>query len=70
MVAVQVKSLIAITDGMRRPGTEGIFSAVKRKSGENCVSRSTEGLEVEGYQRLWIYDYVNRRAKKEMKAVN
>ena len=40
--------------GMRWPGTEGIFSAVKRKFGENCVSRSTEGLEAEGYQRFWI----------------
>ncbi|EQD76499.1 transposase IS4 family protein, partial [mine drainage metagenome] len=42
--------------GMRWPGTEDIFSAIKRKSGENCVSRSTKGLEVEGYQRFWIYD--------------
>ena len=56
--------------GMRWPGTEGIFSAVKRKFGENCVSRSTEGLEVEGYQRFWIYDYINQRAKKEVKTIN
>jgi hypothetical protein len=53
--------------GMRWPGTEGIFSAVKRKFGENCVSRSPEGLEAEGYQRIWIYDYINQRAKMEMK---
>ena len=58
------------TYGMRWPGTEGIFSAVKRKFGENCVSRSTEGLEAEGYQRFWTYDYINQRAKKEVKAVN
>ena len=50
--------------GMRWPGTEGIFSAVKRKFGENCVSRSTEGLEAEGYQRFWIYDYINQGAKR------
>jgi hypothetical protein len=55
---------------MRWPGTEGIFSAVKRKFSENCVSRSTEGLEAEGCQRFWIYDYINQGAKKEVKAVN
>ena len=53
--------------GMRWPGTEGIFSAVKRKFGENCVSRSPEGLEAEGYQRFWTYDYINQRAKSEVK---
>jgi hypothetical protein len=56
--------------GMRWPGTEGIFSAVKRKFGENCVSRSVEGLEAEGYQRLWIYDYINQEAKNRVKAMN
>ena len=30
--------------GMRWPGTEGIFSAVKRKFSENCMSRSAKGL--------------------------
>ena len=56
--------------GMRWPGTEGIFSAVKRKFGENCVSRSKEGLKAEGYQRLWIYDYINQRAKMEVNQMN
>ncbi len=56
--------------GMRWPGTEGIFSAVKRKFGENCVSRSARGLEAEGYQRFWIYDYINQRAKEVVKAMN
>ena len=42
--------------GMRWPGTEGIFSAVKRKFGENTLSRSKEGLLAEGYQRFWVYD--------------
>ncbi len=56
--------------GMRWPGTEGIFSAVKRKLGENCVSRSAEGLGAEGYQRFWVYDYINQRAKERVKAMN
>ncbi len=42
--------------GRRWPGTEGIFSAVKRKFGENTVSRSAGGLVAEGYQRFWAYD--------------
>jgi len=42
--------------GLRWPGTEGIFSAVKRKFGENVVSRSPRGLVAEGYQRIWAYD--------------
>ncbi|EQD77166.1 transposase IS4 family protein [mine drainage metagenome] len=42
--------------GLRWPGTEGIFSAVKRKFGENVVSRSPQGLVAEGYQRIWAYD--------------
>ena len=54
--------------GMRWPGTERIFSAVKRKFGENRVSRSVKGLEAEGYQRIWIYDYINQRAKMEVKS--
>ena len=56
--------------GMRWPGTEGIFSAFKRKFGENCVSRSPEGLEAEGYQRIWVYNYLNHGAKREVKSLN
>ena len=56
--------------GMRWPGTEGIFSAVKRKFGENCVSRSHEGIEAEGYQRIWVYNYLNQGAKREVKSLN
>jgi len=44
--------------GKRWVGTEGIFSAVKRKFGENTVSRSKEGLIAEGYQRFWLYDTI------------
>lgn len=50
--------------GMRWPGTEGIFSAVKRKYGENTVSRSTVGLLAEGYQRFWVYDEIREYGKK------
>ncbi|MEM0312548.1 MAG: hypothetical protein QXM60_04480 [Thermoplasmatales archaeon] len=50
--------------GMRWPGTEGIFSAVKRKFGENTVSRSEEELLAEGYQRFWIYDEMREYGKK------
>ena len=57
--------------GMRWPGTEGIISAVKRKFGENTVSRSEEGLLAEGFQRFWAYDeireYGERRAGMEVK---
>ncbi|MGP6206672.1 IS5 family transposase [Cuniculiplasma sp. SKW3] len=56
--------------GMRWPCTEGIFSAVKRKFGENCVSRSTNGLISEGYQRIWVYNYMNQGAKKEARSLN
>ena len=55
--------------GMRWPGTEGIFSAVKRKFGENCVSRFPEGLEAEGYQRFWVYDHINQWAKRMVREV-
>ena len=56
--------------GKRWPGTEGIFSAVKIKFGENCVSRSPEGLEEDGFQRLWVYNYMNKKAKREVKSIN
>ena len=56
--------------GMRWPGTEGIFSAVKRKFEENCISRSSESLEAEGYQRIWVHSYMNQRAKREVKQPN
>ncbi|MEM3290496.1 MAG: hypothetical protein QW046_03170 [Candidatus Micrarchaeaceae archaeon] len=43
---------------MRRLGAESIFSVMKRKYGENTVSRSKECLIAEGYQRLWAYDTI------------
>ena len=50
---------------MRCVGTEGIFSAVKRKYGENTVSRSKEGLIAEGYQRFWAYDTIKSYAESK-----
>ena len=52
--------------GMRWPGTEGIFSAVKRKFGENTLSRSEDGLLAEGYQRFWVYDEMREYGEKHM----
>jgi hypothetical protein len=44
--------------GLRWPATEGIFSAVKRKFGENTVSRKKENLPAEAIQRFWAYDVI------------
>ena len=52
--------------GMRWPGTEGIFSAVKRKFGENTVSRPIVGLLAEGYQRFWVYDEMREYREKHI----
>lgn len=54
--------------GLRWPGSEGIFSAVKRKYGENVVSRSPRGLVAEGYQRMWAYDELREYGEREFKA--
>ncbi|EQB71856.1 MAG: transposase IS4 family protein [Thermoplasmatales archaeon A-plasma] len=56
--------------GMRWPGTGRIFSAMKRKFGENCVSRSVKGLGDEGCRSIWIYDCINQRAMAEAKSLN
>ena len=44
--------------GMRWPGTEGIFSAAKRKFGENLMATSRRGLTAEAIQRMWAYDII------------
>lgn len=48
--------------GMRWPGTEGIFSAVKRKFTENVVSHLTENMIAETVQRFWVYDTMKEYA--------
>ena len=47
-----------IKHGLRWPGTEGIFSAVKRKFGENIVSRKKRNMISEAIQRFWAYDVI------------
>ena len=42
--------------GRRWTGTEGIFSAVKRKSGENTRARKIENLIHEVKRKFWAYD--------------
>lgn len=42
--------------GDRWPATEGIFSAVKRKFGENVVSAKKINVIAEAVQRFWAYD--------------
>lgn len=49
--------------GMRWVATEGIFSAVKRKFGENCVSKNSFSLIAEGTQRFWVYELLREYGK-------
>lgn len=42
--------------GDRWPATEGIFSGVKRKFGENIVSMKKQNVLAEALQRFWAYD--------------
>jgi hypothetical protein len=55
-----------VKHGLRWPGTEGIFSSVKRKFGENTVSRKKENLIAEAIQRFWAYDVICNYALKRM----
>lgn len=52
--------------GMRWVATEGIFSAVKRKFGENTVSRTRTSLMAEAIQRFWSYDLLREYGMKRM----
>ena len=52
--------------GILLTGKEGIFSAVKRKFGENTVSRSIVGLLAEGYQRFRVYDEMREYGEKHI----
>jgi hypothetical protein len=64
--AMQKKWREKVKLGLRWPGTEGIFSAVKRKFGENTVSRKKENLIAEAIQRFWAYDVICNYAIKKM----
>lgn len=51
--------------GMRWPGTEGIFSAVKRKFGERVKSKKKENMCLEAERRFWAYDCIAQYAKTQ-----
>lgn len=48
--------------GMRWPGTEGIFSAVKRKFGETLRSTKEENMIHEAKTRFWVYERMRKYA--------
>ncbi|MBI5332153.1 MAG: hypothetical protein HZB65_01125 [Candidatus Aenigmarchaeota archaeon] len=49
--------------GKRWVGTEGIFSAVKRKSGEQPRSHKTENAINEARRKFWAYETMKNYAK-------
>jgi hypothetical protein len=63
---MQSKWRKTVKHGMRWPITEGIFSAVKRKYGENVVSRKTSNMIAEAIQRFWAYDTICNYAIQKM----
>lgn len=52
--------------GMRWVGTEGIFSAVKRKFGESVRSTKLENMLLEVKRRFWVYGEVKTYAEEMM----
>jgi len=46
-------------DGLRWIGTEGIFSAVKRKFGENVRATKIENMMKEVKMKFWVYDLMS-----------
>lgn len=55
-----------VKHGNRWPGNEGIFSAVKRKFGENVVSTKKRNMVYEAIQRFWAYDIICNYAGQKM----
>lgn len=49
--------------GMRWVGTEGIFSAVKRKFGESLRSKKIENMFGEARRKFWAYDLIQQYGK-------
>lgn len=49
--------------GLRWPGTEGIFSAVKRKFGEETRSKRVENALKEVRRKFWVYDEMKNYAE-------
>ncbi len=56
----------SVGHGVRWPGNEGIFSAVKRKYGESIVSRKKINMIFGGIQRFWAYDIICSYAFQKM----
>ena len=52
--------------GKRWVGTEGIFSAVKRKFGEKTRSKKLKSMCVELKQRFWAYDVLQQYARTKL----
>ena len=55
---MQKKWRIKVRHWLRWPYTEGIFSDVKRKHGENIASRKKTNMIAEAIRRFWAYDTV------------
>lgn len=53
--------------GLRWPATEGVFSAVKRKFGENTRSKTRKNKCKEAVRKFWAYDQIATHAKKRIK---
>lgn len=49
--------------GMRWPGTEGIFSAVKRKFGENTRAHKIENMLLSAKMKFWAYESMRKYAR-------
>jgi hypothetical protein len=49
--------------GMRWTGTEGIFSAVKRKFGERVRAKREEFMIKEAKRKFWLYERIRKYAK-------
>ncbi|MFH1237856.1 MAG: transposase [archaeon] len=52
-----------ISYGMRWVGTEGVFSAVKRKFGESVRARKVENILKEAKSKFWVYDLLQSHGK-------
>jgi len=49
--------------GMRWPGTESVFSAVKRKFGENVRAHGVENALKEAKMKFWVYEAMKKYAQ-------
>lgn len=49
--------------GLRWPGTEGVFSAVKRKFGENVRAHEVENALKEAKMKFWVYEAMKKYAR-------